>query len=330
MMFESLRRTLHPSWYQGHDKKPPYFEGWYYKLVDPLERHRLAVIPGVFKGTDPGKSHAFVQVLDGISGETTYHEYPVGAFRAARKGLDIEIGPNRFTLTDISLAIESPDRSVQGLVSFTGVSPWPSTVIAPGIMGVFSWLPFLQTYHGVVSLDHGIRGVLTVDGDEIDFDGGRGYIEKDWGRSFPEAWIWMQTNHFDRDGTSFTASIATIPMPGFSFRGFIVGLWHERKLYRFATYTGARINELTIGDDQVHTLIQDRAYRLEVTARRAKGGILRGPTGLDMGGRVPESLRATVRVRLYAVTGDELCLIFEGTGRNAGLEVVGDPDKLLG
>jgi hypothetical protein len=329
-MFQSVRRTLHPSWYQGHGKKPPYFEGWYYKLVDPLERHRLAVIPGVFKGTDPEKSHAFVQVLDGVSGETTYQEYPVGAFRAARQGLDIEIGPNRFTVTDISLAIESPARSVKGALSFTGVSPWPSTVISPGIMGAFGWLPFLQTYHGVVSLDHVIHGALTVDDDEILFGGGRGYTEKDWGQSFPEAWIWTQTNHFDQVGTSFTASIATIPLLGFSFRGLIVGLWHETKLYRFATYTGARIEELTIGDDHVHILIRDRDHGLEVTACRAKGGILRGPTGFDMGGRVPESLRAVVRLRLSALTGDEPYLIFEGTGRNAGLEVVGDLDKLVG
>ncbi|MCK7537696.1 MAG: tocopherol cyclase family protein [Marinilabiliales bacterium] len=29
-----------------------------------------------------------------------------------------------------------------------------------------------------------------------DFSGGRGYIEKDWGHSFPSAYVWMQSNHF--------------------------------------------------------------------------------------------------------------------------------------
>ncbi|MCW5857485.1 MAG: hypothetical protein KIS63_04285 [Caldilineales bacterium] len=27
-------------------------------------------------------------------------------------------------------------------------------------------------------------------------------MEKDWGQSFPAAWVWMQTNHFGAAGTS--------------------------------------------------------------------------------------------------------------------------------
>jgi hypothetical protein len=196
-------------------------------------------------------------------------------------------------------------------------------------MGFFAWIPFLQTYHAVVSLDHVIHGTLTFGGETVDFGGGRGYIEKDWGRSFPEAWIWMQTNHFDRPGTSFTASVATIPLPGFSFRGFIAGLWHEGDLYRFTTYTGARIDELTISEEEVQAVISDRDYRLEIAARRARGGVLRGPTGVDMGGRVPESLQARVTVRLSAPGQGSSGSIFESTGRNAGLEVVGEVSKLL-
>lgn len=29
----------------------------------------------------------------------------------------------------------------------------------------------------------------------MDFSGGRGYIEKDWGQSFPAAWVWLQINY---------------------------------------------------------------------------------------------------------------------------------------
>jgi hypothetical protein len=48
-----------------------------------------------------------------------------------------------------------------------------------------------------------------------------------------------------------------------------------------------------------------------------------------MAGRVPESLRATVTVRLSALGRDGRHLIFEGSGRNAGLEVVGETSRLL-
>jgi tocopherol cyclase len=70
-MLETLRTSLHPAWYQGHRRKPPYFEGWYYKIVDRSEQHRYAIIPGVFRGNEKAARHAFLQVLDGMTGQAT-------------------------------------------------------------------------------------------------------------------------------------------------------------------------------------------------------------------------------------------------------------------
>jgi hypothetical protein len=318
-----LQTKLHPAWFQGHRAQPPYFEGWYFKLIDASEQHRYAIIPGIFLGQ--ADSHAFVQVLDGVTGEATYHRYPVDAFQAAASCFDVRVGPNSFTLEQIELQTESAERAVSGVLQFTGLTPWPVTLISPGIMGWYAWVPRMECYHGVLSFDHRIGGTLTVDGQAIDFNSGRGYIEKDWGRSFPAAWVWMQTNHFETSGTSLTASIAIIPWLGRTFPGFIIGLWHERRLYRFATYTGARVEKLITEDNGVGWIVRDRHHRLEIEAHRDSSfqtGVLRGPTGLDMGGRVPESLQARISVRLS--TASDNGTIFEGTGHNAGLEIVGE------
>mgnify|MGYP001822280438 CR=1 FL=1 len=52
-MFKSLHSILRPAAYHGHGKKPPFFEGWYYKLVDREGRNRFAIIPGIFLSDDP-------------------------------------------------------------------------------------------------------------------------------------------------------------------------------------------------------------------------------------------------------------------------------------
>jgi len=144
-------------------------------------------------------------------------------------------------------------------------------------MGWYAWMPFMECYHGVVSLDHGIEGRLTVNGQTIDFGGGRGYTEKDWGQAFPQAWIWYQTNHFDQPGISLTSSVAIIPWIGRSFPGFITGLWHGGVLYRFATYTGASIERLEITDRQACLTVRNKHHRLEMVATRAEGGLLHAP-----------------------------------------------------
>ncbi len=46
-LFEFVDNTLHPQRYQGARRDYPYFEGWYYKLIDASEEHRYAVIPGI-------------------------------------------------------------------------------------------------------------------------------------------------------------------------------------------------------------------------------------------------------------------------------------------
>jgi hypothetical protein len=327
-MIRFVRSTLNPAAYHGHGKRPPFFEGWYYKIVDASEGHRYAVIPGIFLSDDPDRHHAFVQILDGGTGRVTYHRYPAGEFWAATEGLDLRIGPNRFTAAHLVLAIESPDRVMAGELRFDPVTPWPVTVTSPGIMGWYAWVPFMECYHGVVSLDHAIAGSLAVDGTVTDFSGGRGYIEKDWGRSFPAAWIWFQTNHFQQPGTCLTASVAIIPWIGRSFPGFIVGLWHEGQLYRFATYTRARIEWLEISDEQVRWAVRDHRHRLEMLATRTQGGLLHAPTTLDMGRRIAETLTAQVQVRLHTVQHRPTHLVFEGTGRHGGLEAVGDLGRL--
>lgn len=70
--------ALTPGIYHGLNKKPPFFEGWYYKLGSADEKHKLAIIPGVILGQD---AHAFVQVLDGVEGTAAYINFPLQDFQ---------------------------------------------------------------------------------------------------------------------------------------------------------------------------------------------------------------------------------------------------------
>ena len=160
----------------------------------------------------------------------------------------------------------------------------------------------------------------------MDFSGGRGYIEKDWGKSFPSAWVWFQSNHFHQKPACITASIAIIPWLGSAFRGFIVGFWLDGNLYRFTTYSGGQVELLEISDNSVNWVLRNRTHRLSLNASRDQGGLLRAPTRLDMGKRILETLSASVHVRLETLQGS---LLFDGDGANAGLEVNGDIPRLL-
>ncbi len=313
--------------YHGHGRTQNFFEGWYFKFVDASEQQVWAIIPGVFLGKSGHGSHSFIQTLNGKTGVSHYHRFPLEAFSASAHDFEIAVGPNRFRADGLKLSLERSEQTLHGELRFLNPIPWPVTALSPGIMGWYSFVPFMECYHGVVSLDHPVTGVLEIDGKRYNFDGGRGYTEKDWGQAFPQAWVWLQTNHFDTPGVCLSASVARIPWLGSAFRGFIVGFWHAGVLHRFATYTGARLEQLSVTDSHVHWHLSNAVHRLEIEAERSEGGLLHAPMRTAMLARVLESLTARVRVRLLARSDNRV--LFDEVGRHAGLEVGGEVKLIL-
>ena len=322
----ATRNTLHPDRYHGFSKQPPYFEGWYYKLVSADEKTRLAIIPGVYLARDPAQNHCFVQVFDSNAALVRYHRYPYAAFRALPGAFEVHVGPNRFTRAAITLDVGDELGQLKGSLEFKHLNPWPVRLLSPGAMGWFAWVPLMECYHGVVSMDHAIDGQLQLDGRSMDFSGGRGYIEKDWGRQFPSAWIWGQSNHFEVPGVSLMLSVAVIPWLGRSFGGFIIGFLHQGVIHRFATYNRGKFEALSINDTVVSLVVRNATHRLSMRALRVEGGLLQAPTTVAMNRRILETLDAQLEVRFEDLAGR---VLFEGTGHHAGLETVGDLEKLV-
>jgi hypothetical protein len=141
----------------------------------------------------------------------------------------------------------------------------------------------------------------------------------------PEAWIWMQSNHFEKTGTSFMLSVAKIPWLKNSFTGFLCVMLLEGKIHRFATYTGAKLINLSVDDKVVQVEITDKKYHLLISAKHAARGLLAAPLNGAMDRRIAESIDAEITVRVTELSGQE---IFVGTGKTAGLELVGEMREL--
>lgn len=319
-MIKRWRALWDPDMYHGWGRESRFFEGWYFKFVDPSEQYAFAVIPGISKGFD-GYRQSFIQVMDGVRCESHFHDFPVDAFQASGREFSIQVGPNAFSAE--RMALDTPQ--LKGELRMKDRFPWPKMLGAPGIMGWYSFVPFMECYHGVVSMNHLLEGTLEVYGKPVDFTGGKGYLEKDWGRSFPGAWIWMQSNHFEAERpVSLMASVAVIPWLKGSFIGYIVGFLYEGQLYRFATYTGAQM-KAHLGEGEVFLSFRDKRHRLELVVRQAAAAELAAPVSGKMTGKVNESMQSTTYVRFF----ERDALLFEGEGRHTSLEVGGTVERLL-
>ena len=321
-MLNRLYSIWNPECYHGWGKKRRFFEGWYYKIVSQNQKYALAVIPGIAMDEN-GTKQAFIQVLNGKKLKAKYNKFNESEFQPTPKKHELKIQNNFFTNTE--LILDLPD--IKGELFFTNLNPWSNSFFSPGIMGPFSFIPFMECYHGILSMDHDIQGELLLDGEKIPFDKGKGYIEKDWGHSFPVGYIWMQTNHFSQSGTSLKVSIAKIPFLKSSFIGYIAGVLINGKLIEFTTYNGTKLILCKVSEKLVEIEMENNNYKLLIQAEREKSTPLAAPVSGFMTARVEESLDANIHVILKHKKGNKILL--DDVGISAGIEVAGNYKVLL-
>jgi hypothetical protein len=308
-----VKKLYRPEFFQGNRRlaRPSrYFEGWYFKIAFP--DFPFALIPGVsLAAEDP---HGFIQVLGGSSGFSRYHRFEIGEFSYDRTEFAVVLGGNRFSLDGLDIDLDG----FTAKLAFGNSVRWPSSPISPSSMGWYSFMRFMECYHGIIVVDADVEG--TVNGEFR--RGGRFYLEKDWGTSFPRSWIWMQSNSFSARA-SLTCSVARVPFRGTEFTGFIIGLYSQGRLYAFTTYNGAELLSIEHDDRSVRITARRGPAIVKIRARRERGVSLASPVQGEMTGRIEETLGSEISVGLTA-EGKQL---FSDRGIHAGLEVV-NPDQL--
>lgn len=314
--------SLFKPWaFQGSLNRKNYFEGWYFKHVSSNMENVWSFIPGLALSNE-GRQ-AFIQVLNGRTGESHVYEYDVEEFSASSRELNVNIGQSQFTTKGISLDLKNKDRKISGNLSYASVEQYPSSLLNPGIMGWYSFVPFMECKHGIVSMQHILTGGLYIDDNFIDFDNGKGYIEKDWGSSFPESWVWLHCNTFNTSQSSFTFSVAKIPWLGSYFIGFISFLKLEDRFINFSTWSKARIEKLEYVENRLNIRIVNKNYRLEIEALNNQAGPLKAPKLGSMQRIIKETVDASITLRLTDHSGN---IIFEDKGIRAGMELI---EKIL-
>lgn len=316
-----MNQANRPEIYQGFNRTSRYFEGWYFKLVSKDLSHSIALIPGIsLAKNDP---HAFIQVFVVRHGKTPslenlYLRFQTRDFIPAKDRFHVAIGMNQFSLSHLHLDVKEGNFQLKGDIQILNPTPLNQGFLNPSIMGPFSYLPRMECYHGVISLIHTFKGVLELNGQSIDFTGGKGYIEKDWGTSFPSAYVWMQGNHFPEKQTSFFFSYANIPYLGLRFQGLICHFLLEGKHYRFATYNGGKVISELIHDRQVEYVLKKGAYRLRVVATIDEVVSLPSPKLGRMDHTIKEGLSGTILV--WLMKGKTI--LYQGQTSLAGVEIM--------
>ncbi len=289
-----LSKIRHPFQLQGSISKKNYFEGWYYKQVHLDKDKTVSFIFGI--STNKQDPHSFIQVIQSNPLVTSYFKFPLASFQI--DGASYAIGKNRFSLHELELHLAQEDLIIDGLLTFSDHQFLQHRVFMPNIMGPFAYVPNMECNHGVISMHHHVNGTLIINHDSYHFKQESGYLEKDWGTSFPKRYIWIQGNHFNQVKGSFMASIADIPFLGLAFEGIIAQLDLGKRRLRFATYNGAKLSSLTKTGDGFEFVLKKGTTTLQVTAHLPVTGKLKSPHLGSMTKTIKEGLGGNIELVL--------------------------------
>lgn len=308
-----------PKLFQGEkylNKNTSYFEGWYFKNTN--QQGGVSFIPGI--SIDNENKEAFIQVI--TKDNSYYVKYNIEDFSFSNNPFSIKIGNNTFSKEGILIDIKDEEQNldIAGKIKYSNSKNINTNFLNPNIMGPFSYIPFMECNHAILSMKNETFGVVKINNTNINFNNGIGYIEKDWGCSFPKYYIWCQANNFKEKDVSFMLSVADIPFGLFSFRGMICVLKTKEKEYKFTTYNNAKLIKYEAENGVLDIILKKGPYVLEITSNYEEGNKLTAPVKGKMKKDILESISASINVTL----NKEDNIIFSDTSSNCGLEIVKD------
>lgn len=270
---------------ENYTKKKGYFEGWYFKHQS--KELSISFIPGININRN-GDKYAFIQIITENKSYNINYDYK--DFSISKDKLTIKIKDNIFSLSGVIVNIKNKDINIKGRLIYKNI-----TTIKRDIMGPFAHLPFMECFHGVLSLNHNVEGSLFINDKEFKFNEDKGYIEKDSGTSFPDKYLWVQSNYFKNNDISVMVSIANIPFLGFKFMGCIAIVYYEGMEYILATYNGVKI----ISYNEKGLIIKKGKYRLEIEIEELHPQKLLAPNGGEMIRTITENISCNARFKFY-------------------------------
>ena len=271
------------------------FYGWYLK-----QRGRdgtVAVIPSVSEYE--GRLTGNIQIITQDGSFEFTHERAV----LDRKNGFMIIGQSCFTKEGFTMKAEG------AACAFGNVRFGPLTPLPQDIMGPFALLGDMECRHMVMSMSHETSGYINIGEKGYDFNGGRGYFEGDCGRSFPQSYVWTQGSCGQ---SAVMMAAASIPIANSSFTGVICAIKHHDRLYRLATYNGARL----VYADEKGICIRRGETELSAFCLKARPHALKAPVEGMLERTIYESPACPVRYVLK-VRG---CVLMDFTDEQAGYE----------
>ncbi|MDC0833526.1 tocopherol cyclase [Leptolyngbya valderiana BDU 20041] len=342
----SSQPTPH-SGYHWDGISPRFFEGWYYRVTLPEANQTVAFMYSI---EDPiggrPNSGGGAQIL-GPDDDYLCRTFPeVTTFWAWKNALGLgHWGKTDLSGTPMFLEPQIFDRHVEE--GYQGTATWhQGKLYDPGtrsrcqwqyrIEPVYGWgdrqstaglLSSLQIFEPgwQILMAHGLAtGWIDWNGTRYEFDRAPAYGEKNWGRSFPQSWFWLNCNSFDGESDlALTAGGGRRQVLTWMESVAMVGIHYRGQFYEFVPWNGTVTWDVSPwGSWKMQAKSGDLTVELLGTTDEP-GTPLRAPTHRGLVFACRDTMYGKVKLQLTQNRNGNVRTILEATSSQCGLEVGG-------
>ncbi len=332
------------SGYHWNSSERGFFEGWYFRLTLPKIGESFAFMYSI---EDPSgndlHSGGSAQIL-GINEEYLWCAFPdVRKFWADKNQLglghwgetNLAISPQLLSIDEFDRQITQgyqvtatlhqgslPDQNCRWCYQTIPVYGWGQPQqLQQSTAGLLSFLPVFEPGWQIL-MAHGLAtGWIEWQGQRYEFDRVPAYSEKNWGRSFPQKWFWINCNSFeDSVGLALTAGGGKRKVLWMTEEVGMIGIHYRGKFYEFVPWNSQIDWQVQPwGEWRMQASNQDFQVELTGTTDFA-GTMVRTPTAQGLSICCRDTLKGRLKLNLRTRQGE---LIVSATSSLAGLEVGG-------
>ncbi len=340
------------SGYHWDGSSQRFFEGWYYRVTLPDCGHTFAFMYSIEDplGNQPHSGGA-AQIL-GPEDSYLCRTFPdVNKFWASREVLAL----GHWGKTDLStkpayLPPEVFERHVQD--GYQATATWHQGALHdPGTGSQARWQYEIKPVYGwgnqnepqqstagwlssfpifepgwQILMAHGLAtGWIEWNGQRYDFTNAPAYGEKNWGRSFPQKWFWLNCNGFDESpDIALTAGGGRRGVLWWMESVAMIGLHYQGKFYEFVPWNSKVTWDIEPwGSWQMQA--RNSEFEVELTATtNLPGTLLRAPTEKGLIFCCRDTMNGQVDLELRQ-RGDKSKIILKAGSSLCGLETGGGP-----
>lgn len=143
-------------------------------------------------------------------------------FNTTKRHLLLKVGNSVFSETLVSMHLEEDDFRIEGILKLGPFQTVKRTPVSPSIMGFFAYIPNMECYHGVISMNHAIDETVAIGTKRpVILQAAKATLKGLGDVFFGRVCLDPVQSFPGRGHQPFFFSTAKIPFRGSSFEGFI-------------------------------------------------------------------------------------------------------------